>query len=58
MANALLAGEIDAALVAEPIAEAKFDWIVAFEEEVVIVTSRDHPPIDEGSAVPRTVMAG
>ncbi|WP_136660746.1 LysR substrate-binding domain-containing protein [Nitratireductor sp. XY-223] len=56
LANALLAGEIDAALVAEPIAEAKFDWIVAFEEEPVIVTSHDHPAIDENSPVPRTVI--
>ncbi|MEM6462458.1 MAG: LysR substrate-binding domain-containing protein [Pseudomonadota bacterium] len=56
LANALLAGEIDAALVAEPIAEAKFDWVVAFQEEPVIVTSLDHPLIDETSPVPRTVI--
>ena len=56
LANALLAGEIDAALVAEPIAESKFDWIVAFEEEPVIVTSHDHPTIDDRSPVPRTVI--
>ncbi len=56
LANALLAGEIDAALVAEPIAEAKFDWIVAFEEEPVIVTSHDHPLIDDSTDVPRTVI--
>lgn len=56
LANALLAGEIDAALVAEPIAETKFDWMVAFEEEPVIVTSHDHPPIDEKSDVPNTVI--
>ena len=30
---ALLAGEIDAALVAEPVADARFDSIVAFDEE-------------------------
>ena len=56
LATALLAGEIDAALVAEPVAEAKFDWIVAFEEEPVIVTSRDHPPIDSASLGPRTMI--
>jgi DNA-binding transcriptional LysR family regulator len=56
LANALLAGEIDAALVAEPIAEARFDAIVAFEEEPVIVTSRDHPPIGDKTGVPRTVL--
>ncbi|MEM9104847.1 MAG: LysR substrate-binding domain-containing protein [Pseudomonadota bacterium] len=56
LANALLAGEIDAALVAEPVAEAKFDSVVAFTEEPVIVTSREHPPIDDTSGVPRTVL--
>ena len=50
LAGALLAGEIDAALVAEPVAEAKFDSVVAFEEEPVIVTNRKHPPIERGPA--------
>ncbi|WP_299782869.1 LysR substrate-binding domain-containing protein [uncultured Roseobacter sp.] len=56
LATALLAGHIDAALVAEPIAEAKFDWIVAFEEETVIVTSQDHPPINEKTDAPRAMI--
>lgn len=56
LAGALLAGEIDAALVAEPVAETKFDWMVAFEEEPVIVTSQDHPPIDGADKVPRTMI--
>lgn len=56
LASALLAGEIDAALVAEPVAEARFDSVVAFVEEPVIVTSREHPPIDDKSGVPRTVL--
>lgn len=56
LANALLAGEIDAALVAEPIAEARFDSIVAFEEEPVIVTSTEHPPIDREGNVPGTMI--
>ena len=46
LATAVLAGEIDAALVAEPVAQAKFDCLVAFDEEPVIVTSKDHPAID------------
>ncbi|MEX3011482.1 LysR family transcriptional regulator [Hoeflea sp. TYP-13] len=54
LSTALLNGEIDAALVAEPIAESKFDWIVAFDEEPVIVTSEDYPPIDED--VPDTML--
>ncbi|WP_420334331.1 LysR substrate-binding domain-containing protein [Roseibium sp.] len=56
LANALLAGEIDAALVAEPVAEARFDSMVAFEEEPVIVTSQDHPPIGEAGEVPGTMI--
>nr|WP_319384975.1 LysR substrate-binding domain-containing protein [uncultured Roseibium sp.] len=56
LANALLAGEIDAALVAEPVAEARFDSIVAFEEEPVIVTSTEHPPIDRRGCVPGTMI--
>ncbi|MEO1111739.1 MAG: LysR substrate-binding domain-containing protein [Pseudomonadota bacterium] len=56
LANALLAGEIDAALVAEPVAEAKFNSIVAFEEEPVIVTSMEHPPIGGAGRVPGTMI--
>ncbi|MEM6498192.1 MAG: LysR substrate-binding domain-containing protein, partial [Pseudomonadota bacterium] len=56
LAAAVLAGEIDAALVAEPIAEAKFDSLVAFNEEPVIVTSKDHPPIDKAVKVPETMI--
>ncbi|MFA3918738.1 LysR family transcriptional regulator [Ruegeria hyattellae] len=56
LAKALLAGEIDAALVAEPVAEAKFDSIVAFEEEPVIVTAQNHPPIGDDEDVPATVL--
>ena len=50
LATAVLAGEIDAALVAEPVAQAKFDSRVAFDEEPVIVTSKDHPAIDDAGA--------
>ena len=56
LATAVLAGEIDAALVAEPIAQAKFDCLVAFDEEPVIVTSKDHPAIDDAGAVPKTMI--
>ncbi|MGI9426514.1 MAG: LysR substrate-binding domain-containing protein [Hyphomicrobiaceae bacterium] len=56
LATALLNGEIDAALVAEPIAQAKFDSIVAFDEEPVIVTAKDHPSIDKPGGVPRTMI--
>lgn len=39
LSRALLAGELDAALVAEPIAEAQFDQMTAFVEEPVIVSA-------------------
>ena len=44
LATAVMAGDVEAALVAEPVADAKFDSMVAFEEEPVIVTSMKHPP--------------
>ncbi len=56
LATAVLAGDVDAAFVAEPIAAAKFDSIIAFEEEPVIVTSKDHPPIDESGNVPEAMI--
>jgi DNA-binding transcriptional LysR family regulator len=56
LCRALLGGEIDAALVAEPVAEAKFDWVPAFEEETVIVTGGEHPPIGGADGVPSTVL--
>lgn len=47
-----LAGDIDAALVAE----SRFDSLVAFEEEPVIVTGGSHPPVDRRGGVPETVI--
>ena len=51
LARAILAGEIDAALVAEPIPDAPFEKVAAYEEEPVIVASADHPPIAANSAL-------
>jgi DNA-binding transcriptional LysR family regulator len=56
LATAILAGELDAAFVAEPIAEAKFDKVIAFNEEIVIVTAADHPPIGKATDVPKTII--
>src|ERR1700730_956422 len=42
LAGAILAGELDAALVAEPIADAPFEKVFAFEEELVIIRPIDH----------------
>ncbi|MBX2805842.1 MAG: LysR family transcriptional regulator [Hyphomicrobiales bacterium] len=54
LATAVLNGDVDAALIGEPVAEAKFDSIVAFEDELAIVTSKAHPPLEE--AVPQTMI--
>jgi len=56
LANSLINGDIDAAFVAEPVNEAKFDWIVAFEEEPVIVASSDHVTFDKKDALPATIL--
>lgn len=56
LATAVLAGEIDAALVAEPIAEASIEQAVAFEEELVLVAKRDHPTITLNQPPPDTVI--
>jgi DNA-binding transcriptional LysR family regulator len=38
-------GELDGALVAEPIADAPFDKIPLYDEELVIIAAANHPPI-------------
>jgi DNA-binding transcriptional LysR family regulator len=59
LATAILAGEIDAALVAEPIADAPFEKAPAFTEDLVIVASAAHPPItnDGKGTPPDTIIA-
>ncbi len=57
LATAILAGEIDVALVAEPIAEGKFDHVTAFEEDLVLVAKKDHPPIEKTQQLPPTIIA-
>jgi len=57
LATAILAGEIDAALVAEPIAEEPFEHIVAFVEDLVMVAKKDHPPIAPDRPAPPTIIA-
>ncbi len=57
LARAILAGELDAALVAEPIADAPFEKIDAFEEALVIVAPAGHAPIGRKGIVPRTMIA-
>lgn len=54
----VLAGELDAALVAEPIADGRLEKRVVYEEELVIVTQKDHAPIRSAKDVTkRTLLA-
>lgn len=56
LGEALLAGELDAALMAEPVTASRFDSLVAFEEETVIVTAKDHPALEEPEGTPSTIL--
>ncbi|MFZ5731378.1 MAG: LysR family transcriptional regulator [Pseudomonadota bacterium] len=57
LATAILNGELDAALVAEPVADEPFDKVPAFEEEPVIISAAGQPPIDGKGDLPRTMIA-
>lgn len=55
---AVLAGELDAALVAEPVADEPFDKVTVYDEEIVIVAAAGHPPIRSARDVrSETVLA-
>ena len=56
LSAALLNGELDAALVAEPVAEARFDSLLAFVEKTVIVTGTDFPALNPGDGMPKTML--
>src|SRR5262245_15391238 len=54
----VLNGELDAALLAEPVADEPFDKTVIYDEELVIVTASRHGPIrSPRDARPSTVLA-
>lgn len=55
LSAAVLAGDVEGALIAEPVAEAKFESIVAFDEEPVVVTAADHPRVGAGT-MPKTMI--
>jgi len=57
LATAILAGELDAALVAEPVADAPFEKVAAFSEDLIMVAAADHPPIGPAGTAPDTVIA-
>lgn len=55
---AVLAGELDAALASEPIADAPFEKVAIYDEELVIIAAAGHPPIKSPrDARPQTVLA-
>ena len=57
LAQAVLAGELDAALAAEPIMEGPFDKTLIYDEELVIVAPPGHPPIRAPhDARPQTIL--
>ena len=57
LASAILAGQIDAALVAEPIADTPFDKAFAFEEEPVVVSAAGSPAPGKKGRFPKTMVA-
>jgi DNA-binding transcriptional LysR family regulator len=57
LATAILVGELDAALAAEPIADAPFDKVFAFEEEPVIVSAAGRHPVGKKRQFPPTILA-
>lgn len=56
LGSAILAGDLDAALVAEPIADVPFEKTFAFDEELVIVAPAKHPPIGKKGGLPPTII--
>lgn len=52
----VLAGELDAALVAEPVVDGRLETLPAFEEQLVIVTEHNHPPIKTANDVRRRTL--
>ena len=54
----VLSGELDAALVAEPVTDSRLESRPVFDEELVLVSPASHPPIGSPRDVsPRTLLA-
>jgi DNA-binding transcriptional LysR family regulator len=54
----VLAGALEAALVAEPVSDPRLETMAVYAEELVLVTRSGHPPIREPrDVVPRTLLA-
>ncbi|MER8952490.1 LysR substrate-binding domain-containing protein [Mesorhizobium sp. M0833] len=57
LATAMLAGDLDAAFAAEPIADAPFEKLPAFHEQLVIVSAASRVSIDDRQDMPKTMIA-
>jgi DNA-binding transcriptional LysR family regulator len=57
LATAILAGELDAALAAEPLPDAPFDKVAVYQEDLVIIAAAGHPPITAQADPPKTIVA-
>lgn len=57
LASAILAGELDAALVSAPFAEAPFEKVAVFREEPVIISAAGTPALGKKGDVPGTIIA-
>jgi len=57
LAQAILSGELDAALVTEPVPNGPFVKAAAFVEELIIVAPAGHRPIGNKGPLPATVIA-
>ncbi|MES0035238.1 LysR substrate-binding domain-containing protein [Mesorhizobium sp. M0046] len=57
LATAMLAGELDAAFAAEPIADAPFEKQSAFQEQLVIVSAASRVSVDDRLDMPKTMIA-
>lgn len=51
LATSVLMGELDAALVAEPIPDGPFDKKPIFKEQLVIIAASSHPPIKKAADI-------
>jgi DNA-binding transcriptional LysR family regulator len=58
LAGLVLTGELDAALVAEPVADAPFEKIAVYDEELVMIARAGHKPIrSAGDLEPATMLS-
>lgn len=58
LARQILEGDLDAALVAEPIADEPFEKALIYREALVLIAAADQPKIDSASsAAPKTLLA-